>query len=81
MRRLALCPSTENTVTDDATIFDATCTVNELISREPRTIAVFNRFGIDTCCGSQVAIGEAARRDGVDRGQLLAELHRVMDRP
>ena len=68
-------------MTDDATTIDPTLTVNELITREPRTIDVFNRFGIDTCCGSQVPIPDAARRDGVDESRLLAELRRVMGRP
>ncbi len=54
--------------------FDPTLTVNEMMAREPRTIAVFNQFGMDTCCGSGVPIADAARRDGVALDVLLAAL-------
>ena len=53
---------------------DPTITVNEMMAREPRTIAVFNQFGMDTCCGSGVPIVDAAQRDGVDLDVLLAAL-------
>jgi regulator of cell morphogenesis and NO signaling len=49
-------------------------TVNETIARFPATMAVFNRFGIDTCCGGGVTIEEAARRDGLDLDALLDAL-------
>jgi regulator of cell morphogenesis and NO signaling len=49
-------------------------TVNEAIQRFPDTVAVFNRFGIDACCGGAVSIAEAASRDGADLEALLAEL-------
>ncbi|HVB31500.1 MAG TPA: DUF542 domain-containing protein [Gemmatimonadaceae bacterium] len=56
-------------------------TVNELIARDPRTIAVFNRFGLDTCCGGGDAIAEAASREGVDLDALLAALRSAMAAP
>ncbi len=65
----------------DEAPFDPTWTVNDVIAREPRTIEVFNRFGIDTCCGGGVAIAEAARRDGVEFDRLFAELRRVAAQP
>jgi iron-sulfur cluster repair protein YtfE (RIC family) len=36
---------------------------------------VFNRFGLDTCCGAMLSVEEAARQEGVDREALCAELH------
>ncbi len=53
---------------------DTALTVNQLVAREPATIAVFNRFGMDTCCGGAVPIADAARRDGVDLDALIAAL-------
>lgn len=54
---------------------DAGLTVNETIRQFPETIAVFNEFGIDSCCGSGVAIAIAAERDGADLDSLLQKLN------
>lgn len=51
-----------------------TMAVNEAIRRYPATIAVFNAFGIDACCGGAASIEEAARRDAADVEALLAAL-------
>ncbi|HKU61702.1 MAG TPA: DUF542 domain-containing protein [Gemmatimonadales bacterium] len=53
---------------------DCTATVHELIQRHPATRAVFQRYGVDTCCGSVVSVDEAARRDGLNAAKLCAEL-------
>lgn len=59
------------------TAIDPTRSVNEVIARYPATIAVFNRFGLDTCCGGGAPISEAAHRDGADVDALLQALRRV----
>ncbi|MBX6332706.1 MAG: DUF542 domain-containing protein [Gemmatimonadaceae bacterium] len=63
---------------------DPAWTVNETVARYPATAAVFNRFGIDTCCGGGVPIALAAAREGIDSGALLAALlaalHEVAER-
>lgn len=46
-------------------------TVNEAIRRFPATVAVFNAFGIDACCGGAAMLAEAAVRDGADPAELL----------
>lgn len=53
---------------------DPTATVDQTIARHPQTIAVFNRFGLDSCCGGGAPIIEAARRDGADPLALLEAL-------
>jgi iron-sulfur cluster repair protein YtfE (RIC family) len=50
---------------------DADLTVNEAIRRYPATVAVFNDFGIDACCGGAAMLAEAAVRDGADPVALL----------
>jgi iron-sulfur cluster repair protein YtfE (RIC family) len=50
---------------------DAHLTVNEAIRRFPATVAVFNDFGIDACCGGAAPLAEAAVRDGADPVALL----------
>ena len=53
---------------------DTSVAVNEMVARHPETMPVFNRFGLDTCCGGGAPIAEAARRDGVDLDKLVKAL-------
>lgn len=48
--------------------------VNDVIARFPDTIAVFNAFGIDACCGGAESVTDAARRDGADPEALVTAL-------
>jgi len=57
--------------------FSGSMTVNETVLREPRTIAVLNAYGIDSCCGGSLPLEEAAARHGVELQQLLAALRAV----
>ena len=52
----------------------ADLTVNEAIRLWPATVAVFNHFGIDACCGGAVPVRAAALRDGADPDQVAAAL-------
>ena len=54
--------------------------VNEVIRTHPTTVEVFNRFGIDACCGGAAPVGEAAVRDGADPEALLAALNEILGR-
>jgi iron-sulfur cluster repair protein YtfE (RIC family) len=58
---------------------DCTSTVHELIEHHPATRAVFQRFGVDTCCGSAVSVQEAAQRDGLDPNRLCGELRAAVE--
>jgi iron-sulfur cluster repair protein YtfE (RIC family) len=49
-------------------------TVNEIMRAYPATLSIFNEFGIDSCCGGDLALRIAAARDGVDLQVLLARL-------
>ncbi|HSK21162.1 MAG TPA: DUF542 domain-containing protein [Longimicrobiales bacterium] len=53
-------------------------TVNEAIRRYPGTVAIFNRHGIDACCGGAAPVAEAAERDGADLVALENELMQVI---
>ena len=59
---------------------DKASIVDDLTLQYPDTITVFNRFGIDSCCGGGVPIAEAARRDGADFDALLAALRAAVER-
>lgn len=63
----------------DVIQLDPAQTINEIVARHPESIAVFNRFGMDTCCGGGVSVEEAARRDGLDVDQILSALRDAME--
>ena len=63
----------------DVIQLDPSLTINEIVARHPETIAVFNRFGMDTCCGGGVPVQEAALRDGLDLDDILAALRDAME--
>ncbi|MBI5885620.1 MAG: DUF542 domain-containing protein [Deltaproteobacteria bacterium] len=51
--------------------------VNDCIKKFPKTIGVFTKFSIDSCCGGAVPIEAAAKRDGADLDALLAALNKA----
>lgn len=53
-------------------------TVDELMARHPETMAVFNAFGIDSCCGAHRSVHEAAAADEADEAALLDALTRAI---
>ena len=63
------------------TLDPAAITVDDLMARHPATMAVFNAFGIDSCCGAHRTVHEAAVADGVDERALLEALQRAVAEP
>jgi regulator of cell morphogenesis and NO signaling len=63
---------------EGALSFDPALTINEIVARHPEAIPVFNRFGMDTCCGGGVSVDEAARRDGIDAAAVFAALNEAL---
>ena len=61
-----------------ASDIDLSWSVNDAIARHPPTVAVFNAFGIDACCGGAASIEEAAVRDGADPRAILDALRRAI---
>ena len=55
----------------------ADMTINEIIAEHPETLAIFNRHGIDSCCGGGLALSEAARKHRLTFIALLSELERA----
>jgi regulator of cell morphogenesis and NO signaling len=41
-------------------------TVGEVVAEDWRTAALFERFGIDFCCGGRRSVAEACRQSGVE---------------
>jgi regulator of cell morphogenesis and NO signaling len=63
----------------NATTIPGDVTVNEAIRLWPASVAVFQKFNIDSCCGGALPIREAAAHHGIDVDTLLAALAPVVE--
>lgn len=52
-------------------------TVGDLVAGNYRTAAVFEKYGIDFCCGGKVTVAAACREKGIDQEQLFRDLHQA----
>lgn len=52
--------------------------VNDVLRLAPASAAVFNRLGVDTCCGGGLPLESAAREANVPLDDLLAALAPVI---
>ena len=52
----------------------ASASVNEVLRMAPASGAVFNRYGVDTCCGGGLPLEQAAAEAGVPLDELLKAL-------
>ncbi len=60
------------------TVITRDMTINGVIKKYPQTIAVFNKFRVDSCCGGGQAIEKTATADGVDIEGLLQALNEAV---
>lgn len=56
-------------------------TVGEIARLVPGSVRVFQRHGIDFCCGGKLAVADASSRAGVPVERLLAEIQAEEVRP
>jgi len=61
------------------TAFRAEMTVRSVVAGDSRTAAVFERHGIDYCCGGDRTIDQACREAGVSAEAVLADLAALPD--
>ena len=52
----------------------ATATVGQLVVESPARARVFERYGIDYCCGGKIPLADACAKKGVDLQQVLHDL-------
>ena len=57
-----------------ASTLDHAQTVGEIVAERPGTSVVFERHGIDYCCGGKVPFGEACAKIGLNPDTLAAEI-------
>ena len=54
-------------------------TVNEALRAAPTLVGIFNRVGLDTCCGGTLTLAEAARSVGLTPDELRAVLEPALE--
>lgn len=54
--------------------------INDVIKRYPKTIGIFNKFNVDSCCGGGQSIEKAAKTGGVNIEALLAALNEAAEK-
>ena len=51
--------------------------INEIIRKYPNTMAVFNRFNVDSCCGGARSLKSVAEEDKVNLRELIDALEKA----
>jgi len=49
-------------------------TIGEFVAEDYRTAEVFEKYGIDFCCGGKVALSAVCREKGIDLDEILREI-------
>ncbi|WP_298438254.1 iron-sulfur cluster repair di-iron protein [Geobacter sp.] len=60
---------------------DSTKTIGGFVAEDYRTAGVFERHGIDFCCGGNVPLDVACRRKGIDPAGILGEIEQAKREP
>lgn len=56
-------------------------TIGEVVAADYRTAEIFERHGIDFCCGGKTPIPEACKNKGIDPAVLTSELESLQQEP
>ncbi|HEY3347973.1 MAG TPA: DUF542 domain-containing protein [Nitrospirota bacterium] len=54
--------------------------LNDVVRKYPQTIAVMNRFKIDSCCGGSRSVGQTIGEDKLDAQEFLKALNEAADK-
>ncbi len=52
-------------------------TIGQLVAEDYRISTVFEKYGIDFCCGGQITLAESCRENGLDPEAILREIEEV----
>lgn len=70
----------DDAISGSATI-DAGWTVNDVIVNYPETVAIFNAFGVDSCCRGDATLDQAAAETGITEEALITALRTAVGNP
>lgn len=49
-------------------------TVGQIAAQYPASVRIFEKYGIDFCCGGKIPVSDAFSRKGLDPAALVAEM-------
>lgn len=55
--------------------------VGEIVADDFRTTSLFNKVGIDFCCGGKQTLGDACSEKGINADKLESDLNSLMNEP
>lgn len=61
----------------EQTLITKNMTINDVVKKHPKTITVFSKFKVDSCCGGAGSIEKTAGMSGVDIVALMAALNKA----
>ncbi len=67
--------------TSNSTEQESGKTVGDFVAEDYRTAKVFERHGIDFCCGGKVGLSDACRERGIDPATIQGEIEAVKNDP
>ena len=59
----------------------ATQTIGDFVAQDYRTAEVFEKYGIDFCCGGKVQLATACQEKGIDMDRLVQDLEQSASLP
>jgi regulator of cell morphogenesis and NO signaling len=68
-------------LTDRTALVSADDSLNTIVARHPEALPVFQRFGLDTCCGGSLTLRTAAQHHDLDLDTIVAALTRAIAEP
>jgi regulator of cell morphogenesis and NO signaling len=60
---------------------ETTKTIGEYVAEDYRTADVFEKYGIDFCCGGKIALSDICREKGLDLSLIMDDLEKVKEAP
>ena len=75
---MSVMPTYDPPISDGELDKIANRTISDLVEHAPGTMTVFSMYGLDTCCGGGLPLGEALARHEIDAVPVLREVAAIV---
>lgn len=63
------------------TSLDINRTVGEIVAEDYRTARVFEKYGVDFCCGGKITLSDICLAQGIDQTEIVREIEGAKETP